>query len=114
MLREKSKSLLAKVTTLVLILWANIIWADPNQGTPPSLGEASINMMAPVGVLAELFYNICYIVGVGFILGSIIRFKEYRENPSQTPISRPITVFIFGLVFLAVPFVAKLSQACPR
>lgn len=76
-----------------------------------SLGGASANAMEPLGIFTNGLYNICYILGVGFILGSIIRFKEYRQNPSQTPISRPIAIFCFGLIFIAVPIIAKLSSS---
>lgn len=76
-----------------------------------SIGSASANVMEPLSIFTNGLYNICYILGVGFILGSIIRFREYRQNPSQTPISRPIAILCFGLIFIAVPIIAKLSSS---
>ena len=75
-----------------------------------SVGQTAGNILVPVNALTNVIYNICYIVGVAFVLGSVIRFKEYRENPSQTPISRPIVMAIFGLVIFVIPFIAKLSS----
>lgn len=78
---------------------------------PPSLGGASANVLQPLGIFTSALYNICYIVGTAFILGSFIRYKEYRQNPSETPISRPIAVFLFGVVLIAIPVIAKLSES---
>ncbi len=91
-------------------LWADLATANTTQSLP-SLGDAAIKALEPVSVFTATLYNICYILGTLFLLGSIIRFKEYRENPSQTPISRPLTVLLFGLVLFAVPFIAKLSTS---
>lgn len=94
--------------------WLNLAYAvdqSPSRPLPPSLGGASANALEPLGIFTNALYSICYILGAGFIMSSIIRFKEYRENPSQTPISRPIAVLIFGLIFLAIPFIARLSQS---
>jgi intracellular multiplication protein IcmD len=90
-------------------LWADANYESPGVSSGTSLGETAGNILTPIGVFTNVIYNVCYIVGVAFALGAVIRFKEYRENPSQTPISRPIAMLIFGFVIFAIPFVAKLS-----
>lgn len=107
---EKLKYSGAALAALFFGGWANLANAD-TANSVPSLGEAAVNALAPVGVFTTALYNICYILGTLFVLGSLIRFKEYRENPSQTPISRALVVFLFGLILFAVPFISKLSSS---
>jgi len=99
-----------KLLVCCLCFWGNLVCADAPQ-SPPSVGGASINLLGPIGAFTHVLYNICYILGAGLLLGSIVRYREYRDNPSQTPISRPIFIFIFGLVLLAIPFIGKLSPS---
>jgi len=79
-----------------------------------SLGQLSTNLMGPVSVLAELLYKICYVLGAMFILGSVLQYKNHRDNPSQIPISRPILLLVFGLIFIGFPFFAQLSSGAPK
>lgn len=107
----KIKLLINTVIFCLMELWVASAYAADVPSNTTSLGGATSNVMEPLGVFTHALYNICYILGVGFLLGSIIRFKEYRENPSQTPISKPIAIFLFGLVFLGIPLIAKLSSS---
>lgn len=99
---------------LLLCLLCQNGFAD-SQATkiPPtvSLGDAANNMLVPVGIFTNVLYNIFYVVGVMCLAGSIIRYKEHRENPSQTRLSTPIFLLLIGGVFIALPFIARLSPA---
>lgn len=74
-----------------------------------SLGEISSGLMEPVSVLTRTVYNICYVLGGTLLLGALIQYKTYRDNPSHMPISRPIFLAILGLVILSIPFIGHLS-----
>lgn len=37
-----------------------------------------------------------YVAGLGFAISAILKFKQHKDNPQQTPIGQPI-----GLVFIA-------------
>lgn len=104
------KPMLKKLITAICFFWASATFAA-TQSAPISIGEAAQNLLLPVGAFASIIYSMCYVLGAAFIMGSMIRFKEHRQNPSQTPISRPIAIFIFGLVFIVIPIIAKLSSS---
>lgn len=105
----KNLTLLQKFLFIVFFSsWTNFIMAATSDST--TLGDAASGALVPVNIFITALYNICYILGTVFVLGSGIRYKDYRDNPTQTPISRPIMLFIFGLILLVLPFVAKLSQ----
>lgn len=79
-----------------------------------SLGQLSTSLMGPVSVLADLMYKICYVLGAMFLLGSVLQYKNHRDNPSQVPISRPILLLVFGLILIGFPFFAQLSSGAPK
>lgn len=43
-----------------------------------------------------------YVSGVGFAMAGIMQFKTHKENPQQTPISKPVVLLMVatGLLFL--------------
>lgn len=104
------KTLAKYAIIFTLYFWSDFIAAQSKQ-LPPSLGGAAENALEPIGILTKTLYNFSLIFGICFILGSVVRFKEYRENDSQTPISRPIVMLVFGIVMVGIPLIAKLSDS---
>ncbi len=41
------------------------------------------------------------IAGIGFIIGSIIKFKQHKDNPTQVSIWVPIALLLTGLTLLS-------------
>lgn len=107
---NKSKQFLYSIVFTLISLWVEGVDAQ-SRSAAPSIGETATNALEPINIFTNTLYSICFILGAAFIMGSIVRYKEYRENPSQTPVSRPIAIFLFGLVLLAIPIIAKLSEA---
>lgn len=76
-----------------------------------SLGDLSDKLMAPLSVLTSALYNMSLAIGVALLFGSLIQYKNYKNNPSQVPISRFFTLLIFGLILIALPILAKFSAS---
>ncbi len=76
-----------------------------------SLGQISGNLMEPLSVFTGTAHNICLVLGIAFLAGALIQYKNHRDNPSQAPISRSIFLLIFGLVLVALPLIGKLSDS---
>lgn len=73
--------------------------------SPGSIGGIPTNL-TNIGSLAQLITTATYIAGFAFAVGSIIKFKQHKDNPTQPPISMPI-VFLFvaaALIFLPAVF----------
>lgn len=70
-----------------------------------SLGGAIGNLLQPLGMLGQLIKVTCIVAGVGFIVGSLVRFKRYRQNPVEAPLSSSIMLFITGLALLALALI---------
>ena len=76
-----------------------------------SLGTLADNLMGPMSGLGHIMNGIFYVAGVGFLLGGLLQYKYHRENPQQVRISTPLILIFLGLVILAVPIVAMLSES---
>jgi amino acid transporter len=75
--------------------------------TAPSVGDVASNLTVASGLFAGMLGSIFYIVGVALVTASIMQYREYKRNPAQTPISRPIILFICGLVLGLMPVAAQ-------
>lgn len=58
----------------------------------------------------SVFSSVAIIIGIGLLAGAFIQYKEHKRNPLQVPISRPIVVFILGVVLIAIPLLGEMTQ----
>ena len=65
----------------------------------------------PTTGLARVMSAICLISGIAFLMGAVIQFKQYRDNPTQVRISTPIALVILGAVLLLIPLLPKIASA---
>lgn len=78
---------------------------------PGSLGDLSDKLLLPMSLLTGGLYNMSLAIGIALLFGSLIQYKNYRNNPSQVPLSRPITLLVFGVILVVLPILAKFSES---
>ncbi len=78
---------------------------------PGSLGDLSDKLLLPMSLLTRALYNMSLVIGIALLFGSLIQYKNYRDNPSQVPLSRPITLLIFGTILVVLPLLTKFSES---
>src|ERR1043165_2548100 len=89
----------------------NIAALDAYAQIPGSLGDLSDKLLLPMSLLTGALYNMSLAIGIAFLFGSLIQYKNYRNNPSQVPLSRPITLLIFGVILIVLPILTKFSES---
>ena len=94
--------------TILLLVGAFMTTQAIAQG---SLGDVAQNLLDPFVGMSRVMHAICYIAGVGFLLGGCIQFKAHRDNPTQVRITTPFMLWILGGVFIAIPIVTMMSDA---
>jgi hypothetical protein len=67
-------------------------------------------IMEPLQLLIVLLNTISWIIGALFIGGAVFRYLQYRDNPSQSPISQAFFLAALGIVLLLLPFVARYAM----
>jgi Ca2+/H+ antiporter len=95
-----------KILTLIFFMSAST-YALP----PGSLGELTDKLMLPMSVLASALYNVSLAIGIALLFGALIQYRNHQNNPGQVPISRPVTLLIFGILLIVLPILAKFSQS---
>ncbi|MCH9637091.1 hypothetical protein A1D18_06185 [Candidatus Rickettsiella isopodorum] len=78
---------------------------------PGSLGDLSDKLLLPMSLLTSALYNMSLAIGIALLFGSLIQYKNYRNNPSQVPLSRPITLLVFGVLLIVLPLLTKFSES---
>lgn len=75
----------------------------------PAWADVTNNVMSVAANVASLAMGICVILGVAMVGGAFIQYKQHKQNRLQVPISRPIVLFILGLVVLCMPLLNKIT-----
>ena len=78
---------------------------------PGSLGDLSDKLLLPMSLLTSGLYNMSLAIGIALLFGALIQYKNYRNNPSQVPLSRPITLLVFGVILVVLPLLTKFSES---
>ncbi|MFN7096208.1 MAG: DUF6750 family protein [Gammaproteobacteria bacterium] len=80
-------------------------------GYAAGLGDVMGNIVGPVTGLGHMMNGVCYVIGLGFLLVGLLQYKYHRENPQQIKISTPIILVLLGVIMIALPFIAMMSES---
>lgn len=59
--------------------------------------------------VAKLLSVTAYVAGVGFALAGILQFKAHKENPQQTPLSKPVVMIVVAACLLFLPTILTVA-----
>ncbi len=59
--------------------------------------------------IAKLLSVTAYVAGVGFALAGILQFKTHKENPQQTPLSKPVVMIVVAACLLFLPTILTIA-----
>ena len=65
-----------------------------------------VNKLLQVKVFINTF---AYTAGIALVLGSLFKFKQHKDNPTQIPVGTPVTLMLIGAAMLAFPGVINLA-----
>lgn len=61
--------------------------------------------------IASLLKVTAYVAGVGFALAGVLQFKTHKENPQQTPLSKPVVMIVVAACLLFLPTILDIAGA---
>ncbi|HXH55107.1 MAG TPA: DUF6750 family protein [Gammaproteobacteria bacterium] len=61
--------------------------------------------------IAKLLKVTAYVAGVGFALAGVLQFKTHKENPQQTPLSKPVVMIVVAACLLFLPTILDIAGA---
>ena len=109
---------ISKLTWLIFILSPIILlsllpdsaFAQTTVKAPVSLDTVQKTIGTTVVNLATIISNIALVAGIGFLLASFFKFDQHKKNPTQIPISQPLTLLLIGAGLCLFPTIMPLVQ----
>lgn len=84
------------------------IYFDPQR---TSLSQVGGHVETQVNALTRIIALVCYLAGLALAWTGLVQFKVHRDQPVQTPISKPITILFVGAGLLFLPTLMDISGA---
>ncbi len=78
-------------------------------GGGQSLGAIVTTVQGNILSVVKLLIVIAYIAGVGFALVGILQFKAHKDNPQQTPLSKPMIYLAVAACLLFLPSIMSTA-----
>jgi intracellular multiplication protein IcmD len=69
------------------------------------IGAVADQAKASLGAIAQLITAGSYVAGMGFAVAAVTGFKAHKDNPTQSPISKPIALLFVAAALLFIPSV---------
>lgn len=89
--------------------WADQVVASLPDDNQDNLGGVAANMATPIGFVEKVFNGMSVVLGVYMLMSAAVRYKKYRENPQESPISFVIVWVILGIILIVLPFLHHLT-----
>jgi intracellular multiplication protein IcmD len=103
------KGVVSAFAWLALFLTATVASAQGGGGGGGDIAAMATTVKTQATAIATLLNVAAYVAGVGFALAGILQFKAHKENPQQTPLSKPIVMIVVAACLLFLPTVMNLA-----
>lgn len=97
------KNVVVTVSVVALALTATAVFADGD------IASVATKVKTQATAVATLLNVASYVAGVGFALAGILQFKAHKENPQQTPLSKPVVMIVVAACLLFLPTIMELA-----
>jgi intracellular multiplication protein IcmD len=94
-------SLMMLIGFLIMLLINHGVFA----GTAGNWGTVASKITGTFENIGKLITAGSYLAGLGFSIGAIMKFKQHKDNPSQTPVGTPIALVFISAALLFLPSV---------
>lgn len=75
-----------------------------------SLGTVAGNITGNFLALSQLITSFGYVAGIMCMVISIFQFKQHKENPSQTPLSKPMVILGMATALIFLPSITEIAN----
>ena len=55
--------------------------------------------------IGKLMIAVAYLAGIGFVLASLFKFKQHKDNPQQIPLGTPLAMLVIGVILVFLPMI---------
>lgn len=76
-----------------------------------TLGDVANNLTLSFSFVARFITSLAFILGLGFFVASIMKFKQHKDNPTQIPIGTPIALVFIAASLVFMPTLMEVMGA---
>lgn len=105
---ESKMSLSIKATTVLMLALVPTILFAADGGDITGIASTVTKQATAI---AKLLSVTAYVAGVGFALAGVLQFKTHKENPQQTPLSKPVVMIVVAACLLFLPTILNIAGA---
>jgi len=101
------KGMLIKAIVLLVLACGAFYVSFAYGATSDTLSGIANNVRHSFTAFAKLVTAGSFLAGLGFAIGSILKFKQHKDNPTQIPIGTPIALMFIAVALLFLPTLFK-------
>lgn len=104
MLYIPQKSIIPKILlfTVLFLFFSSMVYAS-GTNDDKSLGDLADIMIGNLDPIVRLLSGLSYVIGIGFALVALLKFKQHKDNPQQTPLSNPVLMIFIAAAMIWLP-----------
>lgn len=104
-LKHHSRSAFTKALLYLLIAMGLFSIGSVFAAEQMDIGQIAKGVSSSFAGIAQLMIAIAYVAGIGFVLASIFKFKQHKDNPTQIPLGTPLALLVIGIVLIFLPMI---------
>jgi len=105
----KKVSMMVIMSLMSLLFVTTVFAAD--SAPSGTIGALAYQATASAAGIIGLILAVCYIAGLAFVIGGVVKLKAHKDTPTQVPISTGIVWMILGILLLFLPtFISSLGK----
>lgn len=107
-MQTKSKSLIKGFIYLLIgmsCLFVGHALAQAGGTGTATIGTVATKITESFSGIGKLMIAVAYLAGIGFVLASIFKFKQHKDNPTQIPLGTPLALLVIGIVLIFLPMI---------
>ncbi len=87
------------LSTIGVLFYGGCAFAQDTQ----NIGQIASKITESFGDIGKLMIAVAYLAGFGFVIASIFKFKQHKDNPTQIPMGTPIAMLVIGIALIFLP-----------
>lgn len=109
--KKTDNSEMSRAITLSVLMCFILCFVSPTcfADTTLTIGGVASLVTQSFKNLAKLITATSYLAGLGFSIGSVMKFRQHKDNPTQIPIGTPIALLFIASALLFLPSILGIA-----
>ena len=99
----KNNKLFASLVGFALMMLAGYAMAE-------NIGNVASKVSSALSNVASMLGAASYVIGTGMFMVAIFQLKQHKENPTQTPLSKPMLFLVVAACLLYLPTLMNVTS----